>query len=78
MMKTQKRSRESRKSSSHKKEPMTAAQIKAMQKNFEEETGVYKSTRPSSLPKVKQAWGGKRHRKTAKRRRAKKSCGWFW
>lgn len=22
--------------------------------------------------------GGKRHRKTAKRRRAKKSCGFFW
>jgi len=78
MVKTQKRSRESRKSGSHEKEPMTLAEMKGLQEKFEKETGVGKSTRPSSLPKVKNAWGGKRYRKTAKRRHAKKTSGWFW
>ena len=75
-MKTAKRSRSREFKVSPAKEPMTVAQIKEMQKKFEKETGVDKPSRPSSLPKVKTAWGGKR--KTAKRRRAKKSCGWFW
>lgn len=78
MVKTQKRSRESRKSGSHEKEPMTLAEMKALQEKFEKDTGVSKPARPSSLPKVKAAWGGKRNRKTAKRRRAKKTRGFFW
>jgi hypothetical protein len=28
--------------------------------------------------RAQESLGGKRNRKTAKRRRAKKSCGWFW
>jgi hypothetical protein len=76
---TAKRSRESRRRSRSKsREPLTKDQITELQRQYENETGVSKSekSRPSSLPKVKQAWGGKR--KTSKRRRAKKSCGWFW
>lgn len=73
-----KRNRESRGPSSSEKEPMTLEEMKALKEKFEKETGVGKSARPSSLPPVKHAWGGKRHRKTAKQRRTKKSRGWFW
>jgi hypothetical protein len=81
---TAKRRRESRKSGSREKEPMTLPEMEELKKKFEKATGVGKSSRPPSLPEVKPAWevkpalGGKRHRKTAKRRRAKKSRGWFW
>jgi len=75
---TAKRSRESRRRSrSRSREPLTKDQINALQKQYEKETGVSNTekTRPSSLPKVRQAWRGKR--KTAKRRRSNKSW-WFW